>query len=109
MRLIDADALLEKIDASWREFQKDNGDKPIPLRDAWDFEVNDIENAPTANGEATWIIGEYRSAGGGYALLNECTACHGTADKMTEYCPDCGRRMRAWVETNIENFGKETN
>lgn len=105
MRLIDADALLEKIDASWRKFQKENGDVQISLRDAWDFEIADIDDAPTANGTATWIIGEYRSAGGGYALLNECTACHGTADKMTEYCPNCGRRMQAWVESNESLFG----
>lgn len=93
MRLIDADALLEKANV----YRCDFGFVDDPDVDIFDaVKVEHIENAPTVNAapvrNSKWEI----DPDGYYPC---CAACGNEPQGrvMTDYCPNCGARMNGGV------------
>ena len=78
MRLIDADALLEKMKKTDRYFNI----------------VFDIEAAPTVDADIVchgrWKVW-YHGKEGGFSYT--CSECGIHADETSDYCPKCGARM----------------
>lgn len=78
MRLIDADALLEKMKKTDRYFN-------IKF---------DIEDAPTVDADIVchgrWKVW-YHGKKGGFSYT--CSECGIHADETSDYCPKCGARM----------------
>lgn len=90
MRLIDADALVEKV--YW------HGEHPTVDRlfaDGVDaVDVSDIEEAPTIEAEPVrhgyWMCGDYYDIGD---VCSECDWDSGMVNPTLRYCPNCGAKM----------------
>lgn len=92
MRLIDADRLLDKR-MQGKYYHLPNGDVAIP--------IIDIEHAPTVEVERTghWIEHEWAEEVEGLLVSNyECSSCHSWKREDSDFCPDCGARMKKCVE-----------
>ena len=94
MRLIDADALLERgICAEYG--YNDNGLLLIPMRDV----INSIRNAPTIDAEPVrhgrWLYNSYPTVWYGHGEPPEwvCSECEERAYNTYDYCPNCGAKM----------------
>lgn len=90
MRLIDADALIEK--AYWHSEHPDVGN-PFPEGvDAVD--VSDIDNAPIIEAEPVrhgyWMCGDYYDIGD---VCSECDWDSSMVNPTLRYCPNCGAKM----------------
>lgn len=81
MRLIDADALLEKLIKTPRYF---------------DLKF-DIDNAPTIEAEPVkhgeWKYYNYTDLNNPYCGYYECTVCKQHEHTKHKYCPNCGAKM----------------
>ena len=99
-RLIDADALRDKLQA-----EIDKGIPPFDdvmgsIRCGIRLARNIVEDEPTIDAEPVrhgkWIIWDEIIAGI-YHTVSECSECGFTTDKMSReempYCPNCGTRM----------------
>ena len=94
MRLIDADAFLERMSHTDRFFGV----------------VFDINDAPTVDAvpvvHGWWLTWEERFPGRTprrKSMLGVfCSACHNHADNMSNYCPNCGARMDADTQEREE-------
>ena len=96
MRLIDADAFIDFIDAGHLR-------SPIQLCFSELDVVNMIKSRPTVEAvpvvHGRWIPIEYDGYADGYPVwdLWECSECReehsGDEDTLTPYCPNCGARM----------------
>lgn len=85
MRLIDADAFLERMSHTDRFFGV----------------VYDINDAPTVDAvpvvHGRWLMWEEQFPGrtlrkkSGLGVF--CSSCHNHADNMSNYCPNCGAKM----------------
>lgn len=90
MRLIDADALVEK--AYWHGEHPSIDDLFAEGMDAVD--VSDIDNAPTIEAEPVrhgyWMCGDYYDIGD---VCSECDWDSGMVNPTLRYCPNCGAKM----------------
>lgn len=90
MRLIDADALVEK--AYWHGEHPSVDDLFAEGVDAVD--VSDIDNAPTIEAEPVrhgyWMCGDYYDIGD---VCSECDWDSGMVNPILRYCPNCGAKM----------------
>ena len=90
MRLIDADALVEK--AYWHGEHPSVDDLFAEGVDAVD--VSDIDNAPTIEAEPVrhgyWMCGDYYDVGD---VCSECDWDSGMVNPTLRYCPNCGAKM----------------
>lgn len=85
MRLIDADAFLERMSRTDRFFGV----------------VYDINDAPTVDAvpvvHGRWLTWEEQFQGRTPRKKSKlgvfCSACHNHADNMFNYCPNCGAKM----------------
>lgn len=94
MRLIDADAFLERMSHTDRFFGV----------------VYDINDAPTVDAvpvvHGRWLTWEEQFPGrtqrkkSGLGVF--CSACHNHADNMFSYCPNCGAKMDADTQEREE-------
>ena len=85
MRLIDADAFLERMSRTDRFF-------------GVVFDINDaptVDAVPVVHGR--WLTWEEQFPGRTprkKSMLGEfCSTCHNHADNMSDYCPNCGAKM----------------
>lgn len=85
MRLIDADALIEKYTVVIRKTADEKLKTEIAVL------LKDIEEQPTIDAEPVrhgkWI--EYPTADG----MNQCSVCGVLRFGESNYCPNCGARM----------------
>ena len=94
MRLIDADAFLERMSRTDRFFGV----------------VYDINDAPTVDAvpvvHGRWLTWEEQFPGRTprkKSMLGVlCSACHNHADNMSNYCPNCGAKMDADTQEREE-------
>ena len=94
MRLIDADAFLERMSRTDRFFGV----------------VYDINDAPTVDAvpvvHGRWLTWEEQFPGRTprkKSMLGVfCSACHNHADNMSNYCPHCGAKMDADTQEREE-------
>ena len=94
MRLIDADAFLERMSHTDRFFGV----------------VYDINDAPTVDAVAVvhgwWLTWEEQFPGRTPKKKSKlgvfCSACHNHADNMFIYCPNCGAKMDADTQEREE-------
>ena len=94
MRLIDADAFLERMSRTDRFFSV----------------VFDINDAPTVDAvpvvHGWWLTWEEQFPGRTprkKSMLGVfCSACHNHADNMFNYCPNCGAKMDADTQEREE-------
>lgn len=90
MRLIDADALIEK--AYWHGEHPDVGNPFAEGVDAID--MRDIDEAPTIEAEPVrhgyWMCGDYYDIGD---VCSECDWDSGMVNPTLRYCPNCGAKM----------------
>ena len=94
MRLIDADAFLERMSRTDRFFGV----------------VYDINDAPTVDAvpvvHGWWLTWEEQFPGRTprkKSMLGVfCSSCHNHADNMSNYCPNCGARMDADTQEREE-------
>ena len=90
MRLIDADALVEK--AYWHGEHPDVGNPFAEGVDAVD--MSDIDNAPTIEAEPVrhgyWMCVDYYDIGD---VCSECDWDSGMVNPTLRYCPNCGAKM----------------
>ena len=94
-RLIDADALLEKL-SRMIDYCQDN-----KLEDEMSalFQVGDaVMDCPTVDAvevvHGYWIEHEYAEEENGLLVSNyECSACHSWERDEGYYCPNCGAKM----------------
>lgn len=94
MRLIDADAFLERMSHTDRFFGV----------------VYDINDSPTVDAvpvvHGWWLTWEEQFPGrtlrkkSGLGVF--CSACHNNADNMFNYCPNCGAKMDADTQEREE-------
>ena len=94
MRLIDADAFLERMSRTDRFF-------------GVVFDINDaptVDAVPVVHGR--WLTWEEQFPGrtprkkSGLGVF--CSACHNHADNMFNYCPNCGAKMDADTQEREE-------
>ena len=97
MRLIDADALDEKLQALAERYAKQGR---IEVAQDYNFVATVITAAPTIEAEPVkhgrWALVEYQSSPFGVDREYQCSIC-GTAtddeDWRTHYCHNCGAKM----------------
>lgn len=96
MRLIDADAFLERMSRTDRFFGV----------------VYDINDAPTVDAvevvHGRWLTWEEQFPGRKPRKKSRlgvfCSTCHNHADNMSDYCPNCGAKMDADTQEREENM-----
>ena len=94
MRLIDADALLERMSHTDRFF-------------GVVYDINDahtVDAVPVVHGR--WLTWEEQFPGRTprkKSMLGVfCSTCHNHADNMSDYCPNCGAKMDAYTQEREE-------
>ena len=101
MRLIDADALYEKVDESQAHNNHQGIAHSVHNAEHAHFKFM-IHQAPTIDPEVRhgrWIPTEYDSYADGAPVWDkwECSECghehKGEEDTLTPFCPNCGARM----------------
>ena len=103
MRLIDADALIEKTDSLFKDLNSTEDFMGIGYNHGVGDSIATIKNAPTIEAEPVkrgkWLY----DGSDGYNMLGEefrwkkCSLCgysySTTLSKSLNYCPNCGARM----------------
>ena len=94
MRLIDADAFLERMSRTDRFF-------------GVVYDINDapkVDAVPVVHG--WWLTWEEQFSGRTPRKKSRlgvfCSACHNHADNMSNYCPNCGAKMDADTQEREE-------
>ena len=93
MRLIDADALKEKLRELWVEKLQ------MPMEDDLflTFVMCDIDNTPTIDAEPVkhgkWKYYNYSDINNPYVGFYECTVCKQHEHIKHKFCPNCGAKM----------------
>lgn len=107
-RLIDANALADKVDESKYNNPHPQGMVRVNHRNEHDHFLRMIMDAPTVEAvevvHARWVPIEYDGYADGSPVwdLWECSECReehsGDEDTLTPYCPNCGAKMDGGIE-----------
>ena len=97
MRLIDADALIDKLLEWTNSYRPITSDFGFGIVDGFDRAIMHVRKAPTIEAEP---VNRGRNLRRDYPSLFECSVCHWSDDDTTtgdtsvyNYCPHCGSKM----------------